>query len=241
MEGTIERLMVALISANGNEQSRVPTERELANQLGVNRSTVREGLSALEILGLIRRVQGSGTYVDMPHSAFVQLYFEMAVRLGHVKLAELQQAREMLERTVVRQAALFATKENISVLERCVDRMLYSDSFEEGDRADYEFHLQLVKATQNPVMLLIVEGLSSVLWELLRQRRYKVRRVPNSFELINRDHIPIVHAIKDRNPDRAVVAIEEHFRIWNEESGKVGESANPTELDGTELDSITAC
>lgn len=195
----------------------------------MNRSTVREGLSALEILGLIRRTQGSGTYLDMPHPSFVQLYFEMAIRLGRVKVSELQQAREMIERAATRQAALSATEEDISTLEQCVHRMLYSDSFGEGDQADYEFHLQLVKATHNPVMALIVEGLASVLWELLKQRRYKVRRSPEGFQLTNRDHVPILHAIKNRDPDRAVAAIEEHFRIWNEESRKVEEDAHRLE------------
>lgn len=229
VDETLDCLMTALVSANSSGRSKVPTERELASELGVNRSTVREALSALEILGLVRRTQGSGTYLDMPHSSFVQLYFEMAVKLGRVKVSELQQAREMIERAAVRQAALSATEEDISTLEKCVDRMLYSDSFEEGDQADYEFHLRLVRATQNPVMMLIVEGLSSVLWELLRQRRYKVRHMPRSFELTNRDHVPILHAIRERDPDRAVAAMQEHFRIWNEESRKAEEESDGLE------------
>lgn len=235
MDETLKNLMMVLVSTNGNGRLRLPTERQLANDLGINRSTVREGLSALEILGLVRRTQGSGTYLDMPHSTFVQLYFEMAIKLGHVKLAELEQAREMIERAVTRQAAIYATDEDIAALEDCIERMLQFDSFEEGDRADYEFHLQLVRATQNPIMLLIMEGLSSVLWDLLRQRRYKVRHLPRSFELTNRDHVPIVHAIKARDPDRAVAAIEEHFRIWDEESRRVDEEAAMTELDGDPL------
>lgn len=223
MDETLERLMAMLTSTSSSGQKRVPTERELATELGVNRSTVREGLSALEILGLVRRTQGSGTYVDMPHTGFVQLYFEMAVKLGYVKVAELEQARETIERSVVRQAAISATEADIYTLQNCVDRMLHSETFEEGDAADYEFHIQLVKATQNPVMLMIMEGMASVLWELLLQRRYKVRHSPNSFELTNRDHVPILHAIRDRDPERAVRAMDEHFRIWNEESNKAEE------------------
>jgi GntR family transcriptional regulator, transcriptional repressor for pyruvate dehydrogenase complex len=230
LDETLERLMRVLISVNDAGQMRMPTERDLAKDLGVNRSTVRESLSALEILGLVRRTQGSGTYLGMPHPTFVRLYFEMAVELGHVKVAELQQAREMIERVVTRQATLSATEEDVSILEECVDRMLHSDSFEEGDRADYNFHLQLVRATYNPVMLLIFDGLSAVLWELLRQRRYKIRHVQRSFELTNRDHVPILHAIKARDPDRAVAAMEEHFRIWNEEYRKVEEGADPAGL-----------
>ncbi len=235
MDETLERLVTVLVETNGSGLTKVPTERELASELGVNRSTVREALSALEVLGLVRRTQGSGTYLDMPRSSFVRLYFEMALRLGRVKVSELEQAREMIERVSARQAALSATDEDISVLEECVDKMLHTDSLEEGDRADHEFHLTLVRATQNPVMVLIVDGLSSVLWDLLRRRRYKVRHAPRSFELTNRDHVPILRAIKNRDPDRAVAAVEEHFRIWSEESRKAEEESGALEGDTAAL------
>ena len=64
-----------------------------------------------------------------------------------------------------------------------------------------------------------MEGLASVLWELLRQRGYKLRHVEDGFELF------------DRDPGRAVAAIEEHFRIWHEGSGKAEEGADPAGLD----------
>lgn len=233
MDETLGRLMEVLVSTSSSGRMKVPTERELANDLGVNRSTVREGLSALEVLGLVRRTQGSGTYLDVPHFAFVRLYFEMAVKLGQINVAELQQAREMIERTVVRQAALSATEEDIAALEGCVERMLGCETFEEGDEADYEFHLQLVRATHNPVMSLLVEGLSSVLWDLLRHRRYLVRHSPEGYALTNRDHVPILHAIRNRDPERAVHAIDEHFRIWNEESRKAEEIVREVESDET--------
>ncbi len=234
MDETLERLMAVLVSTSSDGRSKAPTERELARDLGMNRSTVREGLSALEVLGLVRRTQGSGTYLDVPHSTFVRLYFEMAVKLGHVRLSELQQAREWIEREAARQAALSATEEEISALGECVDRMLHSDSFDEGDRADYDFHVRLVRAAHNSVILMIVEGLSSVLWELLRQRRYKMRSSPLGFEITNRDHLPIVRAIKNRDPDGAVTAIDEHFRIWNEESRKAEEMLGMTEYNDAE-------
>lgn len=223
MDETLERLtaVIANVSMEGEGPPRIPTERELALSLGVNRTTVRERLAVLELLGLLRRTQGSGTYLDMPNSTFVRLYFDMAVRLGHVEVGELEQAREMIEHEVARRAATRAGAEDLAALERCVERMLNAGSVEEGDQADYEFHLSLVRASHNPVMVLIVEGLSSVLRQLLRRRRYMVRQVPGGAERTNATHIPILEAIRDRDPDGAVRAIENHFRVWNEESRKL--------------------
>ena len=100
MDETLERLaaLITDVPLGANGEHRLPTERKLASILEVNRGTVRERLAALEILGLIRRRQGSGTYLGMPHPTFIRLYFEMAVKLGYVEIGQLQQARELIER-----------------------------------------------------------------------------------------------------------------------------------------------
>lgn len=225
MDETLERLVALVVSASangvGDGRIRVPTERELAGTLGVNRSTVREKLSALEVLGLIRRTQGSGTYLDMPHSSFVRLYFDMSVRLGYVTIDALQEAREMLEREIVRKAAVGASAGDLAALERCIERMLNASSAEEGDQADHEYHLSLFRASRNPAMLLMVEGLSSTLWQLLKSRRYRIRQVPGGAERTDATHIPILEAIRRNDPDGAEEAMDEHFRVWNQESRKL--------------------
>lgn len=227
MDETLERLAVLVVSASENGADdgriRVPTERELAGTLGVNRSTIREKLAVLEVLGLIRRTQGSGTYLDMPHSSFVRMYFDMAVRLGHVEIGALQEAREMLEREIVRKAAVSASAADLAALERCIERMLNAASVEEGDQADYEFHLSLFRASRNPVMLLMVEGLSSTLRQLLKRRRYRIRQVPGGAERTDATHTPILEAIRRNDPDGAAAAMDEHFRVWNQESRKLEE------------------
>jgi DNA-binding FadR family transcriptional regulator len=73
-------------------------------------------------------------------------------------------------------------------------------------------------ATHNPVITLIVEGLSSVLYQVLQQRRQLVRAIPGAAERTNATHILILQAICDRDPERAVRAMENHFAVWNEES-----------------------
>lgn len=218
MDDTLERLaaLIADVPLGTNGQPRLPTERTLASVLDINRGTLRERLAALEILGLIRRKQGSGTYLDIPHPTFIRLYFDMAVKLGHVEVGQLQEARELIEREVARLAATHASAEDVATLERCVQRMLDSENGEEGDQADYEFHTTLVLALRNPVMTLITEGLSSLLRQLLQLRRRRIRQDPDRFVRMNAVHIPILEAVRDQDPERAVAAMDEHFSLFNE-------------------------
>ena len=218
MDETLERLaaLIAAVPLGTNGEHRLPTERKLASVLEINRGTVRERLAALEILGLIRRRQGSGTYLGMPHPTFIRLYFEMAVKLGYVEVGQLQQARELIEREVAGLAATHASAEDVATLERCVRRMFDAENAEEGDEADYEFHMAMALASGNPVMVLITEGLSSVLRQLLQLRRHRMRQDPDRIDQMNANHLPILVAVRDHDPDRAVVAMDEHFRSWNE-------------------------
>ena len=223
MDETLERLaaLIADVPLGTTGEPKLPTERKLASVLDVNRGTVRERLAALEILGLIRRKQGSGTYLGMPHPTFVRLYFEMAVKLGYVEVGQLQQARELIEREVAGLAATHASAEDVATLERCVQRMLDSENAEDGDQADYDFHMTMAQASRNPVMVLIAEGLSSVLRQLLRLRRHGVLADPVRIDRMNAIHVPILEAVRDHDPERAVAAMDEHFKIWNEMAREV--------------------
>ncbi|UEX77840.1 FadR/GntR family transcriptional regulator [Sediminicurvatus halobius] len=217
------RLKAVVLTAQTSSDGRIrlPAERRLAEQLGVQRSTVRERLATLENLGFIERTPGSGTYVQMPKPGFVQLYFDLAVRLGYVSVDQMEEAREMLEREIARQAAIRATDDDVAALAELRDRILHAETIADGLRADHEFHMRLAYTTRNPVIILMIQGLSTVLREVVHQRRVRVRQVPRGAERTNATHIPIVEAIAARDPIQAVAAMDKHFRVWDEESARV--------------------
>jgi DNA-binding FadR family transcriptional regulator len=138
------------------------------------------------------------------------------VKLGYVEVGQLQEARELIEREVAGLAATHASAEDVAALERCVRRMFDAENAEEGDEADYEFHMAMALASSNPAMVLIAEGLSSVLRQLLHLRRHSMRQDPDRIDRMSANHIPILEAVRDHDPERAVAAMDEHFRDWNE-------------------------
>lgn len=215
--------LVGQIDADNVGRLRLAPERELATRLGISRNSVREQLSALEFLGIVSRTQGRGTYVDVPRADFLRLYFDLALRLGQLTIPHLEETREMIEREVVRQAALRATPEEIRALEHWAAVMLGASNAEAGDEADFQFHMTLLRMAHNPVISLLGEALSSALRQLFHERRRMVRRQPETLERTNGTHPPIVAAVRRRDPDEAVVAMDDHFRVWREESLKLEE------------------
>lgn len=224
MDAIFEQLRDVVIGTARSGQRKLPTERELAALLGVPRGSLRERLSALEALGVLRQTQGSGTYIATPDPRFVELFFEIALRVGHFEVEDLERVREMIEREVVREAAMSATGDDIAALEETYARMLATSDVDEGDRADFDFHTRLARAAKNPVMMLLSSGLSSVLAQVLRERRAIVRSDARSLDVTNATHEPILQAIRRHDPELAVRAMDDHFSVWNTEADRLAQA-----------------
>lgn len=217
----INRILMDSLDNGSDGGTRLPTERRMAELLGVQRSTLREALATLENLGVLDRTQGRGTYLQLPDARIIQLYFDLALKLGYVTIEELEAAREMLEREIARRAAIVADETDIADLERLAERMSTAPSAEERVEADYRFHMRLARAAKNPVIVLITDGLSSVLRQVLQRRRHLVRKVPGAAVRMDGTHPPIVDALRRRDMEAATEAMDRHFSVWTEESSKI--------------------
>lgn len=243
MDEVLERLtgLITGVPQGWDGKLRLPTERELAATLGVSRGTLRERLNTLETLGALRRTQGSGTYVELPSSSFLRLYFEIAVKVGSVDLTALEETRELVEIAAVAQAAERRSDQDVARLERWVTQMLHGDSAADGDEADFHFHLDLVHMAGNAVLALIVEGLARILRDLLADRRQVVRQLarlegaegPSPNDLVHRT---VLEGIRDRDPQAASEAMREHFRLWREASARVAAQDIPAVTELTPAD-----
>ncbi len=224
----VDVILVAAADRSGDGPVRLPPEREIAQRLGIQRSTLREALATLTHLGILHRTQGRGTYVSLLRSDFVQLYFNVALAVGHITIADLETLREMLERELVRRAALTANARDVFELEELARRMESSHTTKERLDADYEFHRRLASIIKSPVIELLMDGLSSVLRRVLHSRRYEVRSVPGSAKRMDATHMPIATAIGRKDMDAAVAAMDNHFNVWSKLSARAA-AKTPTQ------------
>jgi GntR family transcriptional repressor for pyruvate dehydrogenase complex len=197
-------------------ETRVSPERELADKLGINRSSLREKMAVLEALGFITRAQGSGTFLSIPRSNFHKYYYEVALRLGSITIEQLQQAREMLEMEMVCAASVNAHEEDVKALEYFLNRMLGTADAEYGADLDVAFHMALGAATHNPVIMILLEDLSFVLRRVYKERRLLVSRAPRGLAQTDATHIDILKAVREHDQVAARVAMANHFAVWRD-------------------------
>ncbi len=162
-----------LIAGRLQVGSRLPSERALSEQFGVSRNTLREALRSLEHAGLIRLQKGAsgGAFIsersgDAIITGLLDLY-----HLGAIRPAQLTQARIWLESIIVREACTRATPEDIAALYRNIDEAAQAHA--DGDfplRASkhLEFHRILTRITDNPIMMIVMNGVLDVLHHFVK-------------------------------------------------------------------------
>jgi GntR family transcriptional repressor for pyruvate dehydrogenase complex len=148
--------------------SKLPAERDLAEQFGVSRNTVREALRSLEHAGLIRQHKGAtgGSFVSEHSAEAVGTGLLDMYHLGAISPAHLTEARIWLESIIVREACKRATAADLQALNDNIEAA--SQARREGDFArrahiHLEFHRMLARMTGNPVMVTVMNGVLEVL------------------------------------------------------------------------------
>jgi GntR family transcriptional repressor for pyruvate dehydrogenase complex len=187
---------------------KLPSERKLADQLGVSRASVREAIQALAFSGYLEVIQGKGTYIleiSTKYDEIINFFSEFS----NYSLDYLMEARIMLEGEFARLAALNANQEEIDEIERVFNEIVNSKDINSFVVKDLEFHLTIAKATHNPIM----NRLMKIIGEMLYKETRKIIEISrgtreNTIET-TRD---LVQAIKKRNAERAGELMSEHIR-----------------------------
>jgi GntR family transcriptional repressor for pyruvate dehydrogenase complex len=189
---------------------KLPPERELAEQFGVSRTAVREAVKALREKGLVEIQPGRGTFITNSTSKVMQdsLGLIMRVSLGNGVL-NLNEVRTLLEPGIAALAAERILEEDIQILEQAVEAMDAAmhdaDAFAE---ADLEFHLALARATQNPLIPILLDPVV----DLLREHRKRIFLVEGGPQRGQYHHRRILTAVKKRDAAAARQAMCDHMQ-----------------------------
>jgi DNA-binding FadR family transcriptional regulator len=198
---------IAAAIAGGRYASgdKLPSERELADDFGVSRPTIRDAMIALEFQGLVEARQGSGVYVSAaPQNA------EYAAET-EVSALELAEARRLFEGEACALAAAIITDEQLALLDRLATGMVGNIASEEIERLEREFHLAIAHATGNAAIEAGVEDL----WTLRQQSplcaaTLRRARIDSGGDFVG-DHRKIVAVLRERDPKAARQAIHGHL------------------------------
>ncbi len=203
-----EQLISYVVNGSWRAGDRIPPERELCQQLGIARTSLREALKAMELIGMLDSRVGDGTFV-CPRSEFLSRPLLWAFTgTDHEELRDIMEAREFLERDLAGLAAERATEEEIEVIGQAVKQMRECVSKGESIlEQDMAFHLAIARGAHNEVLRNAVQLLRNLMkqWLMLK---LLIPQVPGK---VLKQHEAIFQAIKERNGDAARAAMWAHL------------------------------
>ncbi len=189
---------------------RLPPERDLAEALAVSRPTLRQALRALQIMGVIRARQGSGSYLADSASDIMRVPLEFALALKNVAKTDLFETRRTLEVELASLAAERRTEEDLAAMRQALDEMKKAmGDPETWCKTEPEFHSCIVRAARNGVMTTIIEMLSQMLVESRKQTVRSLTDYTSSYQ----SHENVYVEIEKQDSAAAAKRMMEHFEL----------------------------
>ena len=209
----IERLAEMIAVGDLKPGDKLPSEPELMKQFGVGRSSVREAIGALSLIGLVTVRPGQGTHVVAPSEESSTKPIGLMLSIGKDKIRELIEARIELEQIIVRLAAKNATTEDIEEIKR--HHKILKPPLTIGRKAiwaDLAFHAAMAKSSHNSVLVRFLSELRQPMRHWMEQKA----KHDWGYEKVYEQHNAIVEAIEARDGDRAQAALREHLESTGE-------------------------
>lgn len=208
-EQIVKQIETRVLNGELQPGDKLPSERDLGKQFGVSRVSIREAIQVLALKGLVEVVHGRGTFVTDQTSEALRHSLNLMVRVGKQEsFNNLIEIREFLEPEIASLAASRAKKENIIAMREAISQM---DEALENPReyieADLDFHLALAEATQNPMILILID----ILVVELREQRYWASTIMDSIAKSQTYHKQVFKAVEEKNPDAARISMHAHM------------------------------
>ncbi|NIZ13261.1 FadR/GntR family transcriptional regulator [Phaeobacter sp. HF9A] len=207
----IEKLILRGILRPGE---RLPSERELAERLGVSRPSLRDALADLQERGLLASRAGAGVFVaDVLGSAFSPALIQLFASDDEAVFDYLSFRRDM-EGLAAERAAKFGSNADLEVIQAIFDKMEQAGDPSISDEAaelDAQFHSAILEASHNVVLLHMMRSM----FDLLRRGVFYNRRIMfgqhTSYDALLGQHRAINAALQQRDPQAARQSVEAHL------------------------------
>lgn len=192
---------------------RLDSVEQLAEQLQVSRSAIREALSALKAMGLIEIKQGSGTFVKSNQSNQLDFPLSTAILTNKQDISHLLEVRKIIEVGTAASAAIHRTDEDLQSMMQILEEMKHTQGDGElGEKADFQFHAAISAASHNPLLTTILDQVSGLMIETMKEtRRIWLYSKKITSEKLYDEHMQIFLAIKQQNEELAKHAMASHL------------------------------
>ena len=206
----VDTLTARIQSGDYPTDSRLPSERALAVELGVSRNTLREALDILEQQKMLRRRHGSGSFViyqsDNPEAPVPGSVGERTSPLDHLIV------RSIIEPEMIRLAVMNMTPKELDTLARIVAKIeTIRTDLNEFTRCEEEFYRSIAKATRNPLLESCYELTIEVCRQSVRTALMRKHLTPDRIQDYQTRFNSLFNAIATRDVEAAVEIIQLHL------------------------------
>ncbi|WP_299612938.1 FadR/GntR family transcriptional regulator [uncultured Tateyamaria sp.] len=207
----IEQLILRGILRPGE---RLPPERDLAERMGVSRPSLRDAIGTLQETGLLTAKPGAGVYVaDVLGSAFAPALTELFARHDEAVFDYLSFRRDM-EGLAAERAARLASDTDLAVVQKVFEKMEAAHPKRNGEeeaRLDAQFHMAIIEASHNVIMLHMMRSMYQLLRDGVFYNRQIMFKQRTTRQALLDQHRQINEALQTRDPDAARTAVHAHL------------------------------
>jgi GntR family transcriptional repressor for pyruvate dehydrogenase complex len=194
--------------------AQLPIEKVLAPRLGVSRGSLREGVRALSIMGVLETRQGAGTFVTSLDASLLLTPMGFVVDLQHSEgIRQVHSVRRILETAAAGRAAMTISDAELEEAAAVLDESERAMQAEVKNHdlvleCDLRFHRVITHASDNAVLGALIEGLSS---KTVRARLWRAIHDEQAELVTLGEHRAILQALREHDPERAQVRMAAHL------------------------------
>jgi len=193
---------------------RMPSEKQLCQQFAVGRTSVREALRSLSVMGILEPHAGEGTFVSEDNSKYLAKTLQWSLLLDRKVVEDLIETRLTLESETAFLAAKRAGSEDLQEVAAAINGMEQSTNQPDGYLVfDLRFHVAIARASQNSILFQLLSMIRGYLQTWIKET-LSATPVHDSELRANKsiaEHRGVQMALKSRNPERACQAMREHI------------------------------
>jgi GntR family transcriptional repressor for pyruvate dehydrogenase complex len=205
-EVVLEQIQRLIAEGKLRPGDHLPSEMELAERFGVGRSSIREAMRVLQLVGVVEVIQGKGTFVREAGILPLMIDWSRIAQMGII--AEVMEARQFMEVLLAQLAAERATDADVEAVRVALARSQDSlGNIDNSVEAGVNFHLALADAGHNQVLALMYRTIRDLYLETARRTRITPEVASDRFH----DHERLLQAVIARDPEAAARAMKEHL------------------------------
>lgn len=209
----IEQIKNKIKNGEIKKGDRLPSEREMAESLNVSRTSVREAMRALEVIGLVESRQGAGNYIRTNFNDSLFEPLSIMFMLQECSIKEIYDLRETLELQCAKLSSKNIDDNELSLLEAILDRMYLANNEQESRDLDIKLHYLIAKSSRNVLLINILDVISQLMDEFIGKFRMQILHNGNTRENLLEIHENLVRALKQRNELEVYNAMKQHFDL----------------------------